>query len=343
MRWSATSLAFLFATHAIVGCNGDGDDTDGDSDSGVPMPAWEEAFPAENVGWLLSAWGPSPDEVYAVGGSPDEGLIMRYDGTDWSEMDLGADVPLINWGYGFGSNDIMFVGNGGTALHYDGSSFTKLDTPTDQDLWGVWGAAPDDMWAVGGRGQAENQATILHYDGTAWTKSSTPTLSRPNVFAYFKVWGTGSDNVYVVGQRGALVHWDGAAWSEIESGTAEDLISLWGTGPDRIVAVGGRNNGEAVIYDGTSWKHQSLAPLAGLNGVWMRTPNKAHICGVQGTIATLDLETLDYTFEETDTFLTMHAMFGTSDGRLFSVGGSLLDVRPPHKGVALMRPLLDGE
>lgn len=338
MRSIATCLA-IFLSAAFIGCDG-GDDGDDDT---VVTPVWEEAFPAEDLGWLLAAWGPSADDVFAVGGTPDSGLIMRRKGGTWNAMDIGMEVPLINWVYGFGSDDVMFVGNGGTAVHYDGDGFTSLDTPTEEDLWGVWGAGPDDMWAVGGRGNGENQATILHYDGVAWTKSSTPTLSRPSVFAYFKVWGTASDDVYAVGQRGTLVHWDGSAWSEIETGASEDLISLWGTGPDRIVAIGGRNNGQAVIYDGTSWRQESLAPLAGLNGVWMRTPNVAHICGAQGTVATLNLDTLEYTIEESDTFLSLHGMFGTSDGQLFSVGGSLLSFQPPLKGVALTRPLVEGE
>lgn len=313
----------------------------GDDDDDTTSYAWETSFPAEDFGWLLSAWGPSADNVYAVGGAPDDGKIMRFDGSSWNAVDIGSTVPLVNWVYGFGPNDLYFVGNEGLVLHYDGSTFTQQTTPTDQNLWGVWGSGPNDVYAVGGNGREENQATILHYDGTAWTKTATPTHDRPAVYAYFKVWGTSADNVIVVGMQGSIASLTPNGFVEVESGTAEDLVSLWGTGPDNIVAVGGRNNGQTVVWDGTTWTHKSLAPLPGLNGVWMRDAKKAHIGGVDGTLATLDVDTLEYTVEDNDTALVIHALFGTD--RLYAVGGSLLSNRPPYKGVALERNLRDGE
>jgi hypothetical protein len=195
---------------------------------------------------------------------------------------------------------------------------------------------------VGGRGFSPEQATILHFDGVEWTASATPALSRDGVSAYYKVWGTASNDVYAVGQRGALVRWDGSAWTEIVTDADDDLISVWGTGPDRIIAVGGRSNGQVVAYDGVSWRHRALT-VPGLNGVWTRSPDRFHVAGAQGTVATLDFETLELELEDPGTFLTLHGIFGTSDGMLYSVGGSLLDIRPPHVGVALRRGLLDVE
>jgi hypothetical protein len=325
----------LLALAALVGCSG----SDDDGDDNPPPQGWVEAFPAKDFGWLLAAWGPSPDDVYVVGGTPDEGKIMHWDGASWSEVTIGVPVPLINWTYGFGPNDITFVGSEGTVLHYDGSTFELQSTPTDQDLWGVWGSASNDLYAVGGNGREEGQSTILHYDGTAWTKTATPAHARPSVNAYFKVWGTSADNVYVVGQRGALARFDGTAFTEVESGASEDLVSLWGTGPNNIVAVGGRNNGQVVIYDGTSWRRESLAPLPGLNGVWMRSPDVAYIGGAEGTLATLNVSTASYETEPVDTTLSIHALFGTSDGTLLAVGGSLLTTQPPHEGVAVKRSI----
>ncbi len=337
MRRIAGWIAGTALMLAVAACSKSATDGDGE----VP-PVWTEAFPAADVGWFLSAWGPSADDLYAVGGAPEEGVVMQFDGASWNQVDLGLDVPLLNWCFGFGPDDVFFAGSNGTILHFDGAKFTKMDTPTDQTLWGVWGAAPDDVWAVGGQGHTDQDPTILHFDGHNWTKSSTPTASHPNVFAYFKVWGTASNNVYAVGQRGVLAHWDGSTWTAIESGTNEDLISLWGTGPDRIAVIGGRDNGHVVTFDGSTWRHQSLAPLPGLNGVWMGDPNTAHIGGDQGTLAKLDFDTLSVTEEESPTFLTVHALFGTT-GRLYAVGGSLLDVRPPNIGVALTRETRPGD
>jgi hypothetical protein len=36
---------------------------------------------------------------------------------------------------------------------------------TQENLWGIWGTAPDVVWNVGVTG------TMIHFDGTAWTQS----------------------------------------------------------------------------------------------------------------------------------------------------------------------------
>lgn len=312
-----------------------------------PDEGWAPAaFDATSTGWLLSVWGSSARDLYVVGGAPDAAAVRHFDGTAWSPVDVGASVPLLNWVFGFGPNDITTVGSGGTILHYNGSVWATQTTTTTEDLWGVWGAAPDDLWAVGGRGREAGQETILHYDGQAWTKIPTPTLTRPNVFAFFKVWGSAADDVYVVGQRGAVLHYDGQTWTEQLVGASEDLISVWGTSKDEVVVVGGRNNGQIAVWNGQQWRHNSLAPLPGINGVWTQTPGFAHIVGVGGTLATINLETFDYVaappldLKSTQDF---HAIFGDAGGTVTAVGGNFIQTTGPYEGIAYQRPLLDGE
>ena len=306
---------------------------------------WREAFAARDVGWFLSIWGSRADDLYAVGGRPDAGVVMRFDGNAWRSVDLGVSVPLLNWVFGFSPTDVTVVGNGGTILHFDGGSWSTESTTVTQDLWGVWGTRRDALWAVGGNGRSEGQATLLRRDGSGWRRVPTPGLSRPNVNAFFKVWGAADDDVYVVGQQGAILHFDGTGWAEIPSGTGEDLISLWGTGPDRIVVVGGRNNGQVVTFDGNTWTHRSLAPLPGLNGVWMRRPDVVHVAGAGGTLATLRLPDFSLVPADLEPRVTddFHAVFGAPGGRLISVGGSLIRPTAPFEGLAYERELSDEE
>jgi hypothetical protein len=92
------------------------------------------------------------------------------------------------------------------------------------------------------------------------------------------------------------------------------------------------------MYDGTAWHGHDLTPLPGLNGVWMRTPDLAHVVGIEGTLATVDLETMEHVERSEDTRLAFHAIFG--DGaRLTAVGGSLSSPLPPYRGIAMSRPL----
>lgn len=299
---------------------------------------WEPAFDAEPVGWLMNVGGSGPDDLYAVGGSAERGVVMHWDGAEWSEVGLGVDVPLLNWVHAFGPDDVLAVGNGGTVLHFDGTGWSLQETPVENDLWGVWGASPDDVWAVGGRGRMEGQQTLLRWDGSTWREVPVPDLERPNVYAFFKVWGTGPDDVWIVGQRGAVLHWDGSALTEHLVGASQDLIALWGTGPDDVVVVGGRSNGVVSLWDGEDWRTESLAPLPGLNGVWMREPGLAHVAGINGTIAELDLETLEHERAEVDTRLDFHAIYGDGE-KLTAVGGSLARQDSPYEGLAWTRAL----
>lgn len=307
-----------------------------------PDPAeleWSVAFEAKDVGWLLSAFGPTANQVVAVGGSPASGRIMRFDGSAWAPSDPPSGTPLINWAFGFAPNDLYFAGGRGTILHYDGASYTRSATLTDQNLWGIWGASPSALWAVGGDGVRAGQATILRSDGQRWEKVQIPALQHPDVFAFYKVWGSSADDVYVVGQRGVVLHWDGAAFTELFVGASQDLISLWGTGPDHLAIVGGRANAELITFDGTSWKRRDLGAAPGLNGVFMTRPDQTHVVGQNGFIGRFDWGPGQLTKFEPLTGLALHAVFGDASGRLFAVGGSLGSIDGPFHGVALTRKL----
>ncbi len=217
-----------------------------------------------------------------MGGVEDQGGILTHTGDGFSLVAGVPDVPLLNWIHGFSGSDIFVVGNGGTVLHFDGAAWTLQPTPTIEALWGVWGASPDDVWAVGGRGNTSSVATLLHYDGDTWESVTLPEFQRPNVTALFKIWGTAADNIYAIGRSGVILHYQGESWVEEASGTGDDLIALYGTSASEIVAVGGRSNGRVVIWNGETWRAESLAPLPGLNGVFMRTPGRGPRGGRRG-------------------------------------------------------------
>jgi hypothetical protein len=329
----ATRTALAALLGALLGC----------SDPPTPAaPGWTQAFDAADGGWLLNVWGPGGDDLYAVGGRQSDGLVMHFDGRRWSRLSLGVATPRLHWIYGFGRDDLTAVGDQGTALHWDGHTWSLQATPTRQPLWGVWGAAPNDLWAVGGAGNGD-PPVLLHGDGAGWTEVALPTLTRAGVSALYKVWGTGADNVYAVGQRGVVLHRVGSAWREEFAGVSGDLVSLWGTDASHVLAVGGRGNALVARWDGHAWTARSLDPLPGLNGVWMRTPGAAHVVGVNGAVIRVDLATLTPVEERAPTTLDLHSIFGDAAGRLTAVGGSLGNAAGPFIGVAITRPMLASE
>lgn len=328
-----------FASLLFAGCppgNGDGDAGGDTSDK----PEWTEAFGAHDRGWLLSVAGRSADDMYAVGGEPGDGLLMRRDAQGWREVELPKETPLLTWVHTFEDGQPVVAGDNGTILWKRDGEWVRESTPTDQNLWGVWGASKDDVWAVGGNGTAsDGEATVLRYDGSSWRSVDLPTLEHVDVFAFFKVWGTGPDDVFIVGQQGIVMHWNGQKLVEQFTGTNKDLIALWGTGPDNVAAIGGRATGVLATWNGDEWSSQSLSPLPGMNGIWLPSPDRAWIAGVRGRIASLDLDTPleDQSITRIDTRKNFHAIYGLPGEGLFAVGGTLSSRDGPYFGIARRR------
>ncbi|MGM0555257.1 MAG: hypothetical protein ACQEVA_02665 [Myxococcota bacterium] len=263
---------------------------------------------------------------------------MHFDGQSWEPEPIPEEVPLVNWVHVLADDTPVMACNDGMVMWRQGGAWRTRSTPTDQDLWGIWGQSLDDLWAVGGSGREDGEAVILRNESGAWEKVDVPSLERPGVRAFYKVWGTGNDNIYIVGQNGAVLRWDGSSFTELGLGVSVDLISLWGTGPDDITVVGGRGNGVVAHWDGTQWRSKSLAPNPGLNGVWMDEPGEAWAVGVAGTAVKIDTETLEAELRTTPTDLELHGAWGLSGDRVWAAGGSL--GRPePYRGVMLEHPL----
>jgi hypothetical protein len=118
---------------------------------------------------------------------------------------------------------------------------------TDPPFAGVWAGAPDDVWLIESDFQ---QVSARHFDGQGWTTFP----AGPS--ALFAIWGSGSRDVWAVGDAGAIVHFDGAAWSPlvVPAAAGAHLSAIWGSGPDDVWAVGTVNSAAVVLrWDGQTW------------------------------------------------------------------------------------------
>ena len=124
---------------------------------------------------LYGVWGSSANDVFAVGG--DEGIILHYNGTAWTEMASPASDGLYEV-WGSSTNDVFAVGVSISTravyyiiYHYDGTAWTEMASPTSDPLYGVWGSSGNDVFVVGsllgGRNPdgllVPDKGTILHY------------------------------------------------------------------------------------------------------------------------------------------------------------------------------------
>jgi len=303
-----------------------------------PLPQeWQEAVDTSTFGWVMSAWGPGDGSLWIVGGGLFEGRILHKHAATWSEVELGFRVPLLNWVHGTSGSDVFVGGNDGTILHFDGSEWRLQATPTTLPVWGLWALAPDDVWAVGGDNARTTPPLVMRFDGVAWAIAEFPPLLRPRVHAFFKVWAADADNVWMVGQNGVILGFNGETFTEFGAGISQDLIGIWGTGPHDITTVGGRGTAEFAHYDGDRWRRAPQTGLPGLNGVWTRRSDVAHAVGVAGTVLRLapsDLSVLETVAVPTD--LELHAVFGDASGQILALGANF---NFPERGVILHRAL----
>jgi photosystem II stability/assembly factor-like uncharacterized protein len=235
----------------------------------------------------LSVAERAPSDVWTVGGALGSGgdaLMLRYDGSSWQRITVGTDATLW-WVFPRAAASVWAVGEGGTILHWDGTALDPASVPpaplTTATLYGVWGAADDDLWAVGG--DPDVSGVILRRDGGGW-HDVTPAASTG---AYFKVWGAASDDVFICGQGGVILHWDGAALTPQASGldARTSLLTIAGRAPDDVYAVGGLGNGVVLHFDGAAWSRLSdplLDAAPGLAGVSVDADGSVFVVGAGG-------------------------------------------------------------
>ncbi len=56
-----------------------------------------------------------------------------------------------------------------------------------------------------------------------------------------KIWGKSSEDLYIVGNKGNIAHWDGKKWTKIESGVDVNLIDIHGQTTDGRIYICGYN------------------------------------------------------------------------------------------------------
>jgi hypothetical protein len=257
----------------------------GAGETGAAAPAWTIVLQGLSPS-LLSVWGTAQNDVFAAGGGLGNGTpttLLHYDGTTWTDLGAGG-TDTFWWVHGTSDHDVWAVGTGGRIAHWDGTTFTAHASGTTATLYGVWAASASDVWVVGGTpggGSTMPNDVLLHYDGTSFTPSPLPmTLGR----TFFKVWGTASSNLYVVGEYGTIWHRTGTTWAlEADQPTplaTGNLTTVAGCNATEVYAVGGL---DVLQSDGATWSRANVTvENAGVNGVSCGAPGRVVIVGFGG-------------------------------------------------------------
>lgn len=332
MQKGLFAAAFVALIAASAGCPS-GDGTGGSGGGGGPSgPAWQSVYSATDLGGaVLSAWGSSPEDVYLVGGPLGNGgtaVVAHYGKAGWKKLNPGGEDSYW-WVTGTGANDLWMVGEKGRITHYDGGAFVEHQRPTTATLWGVWAASPNDVWAVGGTpggGLGAPNDLVFHWDGASWSQVPLP---APAGKSLNKVWGTSSQDLYAVGEAGAIWHKKGDTWvNEGDPPLAQgNLLTVYGCSATDVYAVGGS---DVLHSDGTTWTKVDVALSSAVNGVTCSPSGEVLITGFGGSKQRLVGGKWVDEFD-VEPFGDFHGAWADSEGSFWIAGGDFVTKASPGK------------
>ncbi len=219
------------------------------------------------------------------------GAIYKYENNTWS---LDFETTLINHMFFLDENNGWAVGNGGTILFYDGSSWTSQSTQTGSAFQSIHILNENLGWAVTSNGQ------IHKYNGTDWTleEDFTGSLDEINFMNENLGWAVGSriykyedgnwteettfsfddifamdfsdsDNGWAVGENGELVQIEEINWSSKRSIHDNNIFDIQMVDETYGLAVGGGGFGILSSFNDSSWDFDTLASNQILRSVFL--------------------------------------------------------------------------
>lgn len=298
--------------------------------------AWQARSSRVATHALRRIWGSSANAIFFVG---DEGTALRFDGSTWHVMTTGTTHELYGV-WGFGPTDVHAVGgqkvsgskSKSIALHYNGlfNTWTSIGPTPSLSNWrmfAVWGAAKDDVHAIG------NINYRMHHDGKGWTYGTLPSYAG-HWYHYTDLWGSGSSNIYGVTETSPgnkILHYDGKIWTFKSIGSAakcDHFSGVWGTSATNVFFVSSYKICVAR-YDGVTWHPVStgLSSTSKPNKIWGSGPKNIYMVGSQGTVILSNGVTSQA--QATGTTHDLHHVWGTSATNVYVVGenGAIL-----HRG-----------
>ncbi len=169
------------------------------------------------------------------------------------------------------------------AAIWNGKTWTMIKVPYNyqgqtvyNSIHAVFGFNANDIWFGG--------ADIEHWNGVQFLNGDAINGIWPSQWMN-KIWGSSDNDLYIVGDGGNVVHFDGAAWNKITSGTSLPFQDIWGSqssnGQQQVIAIASDKFGLGGKYiislSGNSFTHlsDSVGIAVSLSGIWF-VPNQRY-------------------------------------------------------------------
>jgi hypothetical protein len=239
---------------------------DGESLLHCDGAAWRAIPLARRERGILNGCTVASDGSIVIVG--DRGDIWRYRDDEFTLVNLATHNILGIWGSS--SEDVFAVGRDGTALHFDGDSWTASDDPTFNlwDVRAVWGTGPNDVYAVWYSG-------LYHFDGHGWSD-----MEGDFDYGLEDIWGFDSGQIFAVGGWGIAYRHKGS-WTK--QPVSADLRSVWGSSPWDVWAVG-HGNESALRFNGKEWTIHEIGTAFYARDIWGRSADEIYIACNNGVL-----------------------------------------------------------
>ncbi len=259
------------------------------------------------------------DTLIAVGES---GIVLRRSAGIWEVIDPPAAIDLHGVG-ALGPDDFYVAGVGGHVWHRENGAWTAMDTGISYDLFAIHASATGGIFAVGDFGTllerkgdvwlksqiagsnarlraiwrapdgrvfvAGSRGTLLVREADGWHAQLTNDTSVPARDLY-GLFGFEGDDVYAVGDRGVIVHYDGHKWLAMSVAGPRliqaDLRGVAGILQDDappLVAIGGLASAALTLEDG-AWRDTVPGVTADLHAVSVDSDGAVVAVGSRGTV-----------------------------------------------------------
>jgi hypothetical protein len=279
---------------------------------GLPLarhPATRLSFDGEDLGGenlgpsFFHLWGAPNGELWAAGQveithGVGKTLVRHFDGRAWyteTSIAPGLGLYAISSVWGKSSKDVWAWSLPDVVMHWNGANWSRADqVPLLTEFRAIhlrnFSLGIAAMWQEEGRGSwiirnREQDDIVEPING----RTLAPTLDAERsrlVLAKDSasdIAGGSKDDVWVVGKRGLLMHFNGRIWhGHPKRDTSQEklLRDVWAVAPNDVWAVG--EDGLVLRWNGREWKIMQHPHSRSLYSVWGSAGDSVWVVGEDG-------------------------------------------------------------